>query len=340
MDITKIPAIMRAQSPAWGNAAALMDRWFAGAPAVKPAYGPPDTTTIRLDPWLLTFKRAKDVFDTKIIAEEYWRTPKAEAKLGAILAREGLLKGAGSFSFLGGALPTLDPQHYQDLPVGGDLLRDPLDDLFGALARYNLRILAAGRITPAEGSEYLVSVLQIGVYLRDTYDFNDPAKKLDEPKTWISQPLGYWNETTKQVSKWPGSGFDLVSNSDFRAWRKAHGKGGDFEIFSDLKTIPIPGGWSFRALGDAVPVTPPVKPLRVRTRAGDSLSGLAIKHYGDWQLWPIIWDANRAAVGPRPSRLKIGVDLDLPPLPGMSAARIEGARKRAPKWKNNEFSDP
>jgi hypothetical protein len=30
-----------------------------------------------------------------------------------------------------------------------------------------------------------------------------------------------------------------VTNDDFRAWRKAHGKGGDLLLFSDVMVVPV-----------------------------------------------------------------------------------------------------
>jgi hypothetical protein len=342
MDIAKIPSIMRAQSPAWGNAARLMERWFAGAPAVKPAYAAPDTTTIRMDTWLLSFPRVRKLYDQKIVAEELWRTPKAEAQLALNLARAGLLAGGHTtFGHLGADITALDADYYQHLRVAASLAADPLDDLFGALANFQLRLLASGRIEAAPDGEHLVTVERYGVYVQDSYDFEDDAFALDKPSSWISQPLGYWNETAKSVSKMPGAGYDPVDNAQFRAWRKAKGFGGDFLVYSDVKVTAIPGGWTFRAMGaKAPPPKPPLSPTKIRTVRGDSLSHLARKHYGDWRLWPLIWDANRSAVGPRPSRLRIGVELMLPPLPGVSGARLDDARKRAPKWKNNEYADP
>lgn len=295
-----------------------------------------------MDSWLLTFPKVRAIYDTKIVAEEYWRTPKAEAQLAAILARNGLL-GGGSTTFgnLGGDITTLDPDYYQSLGVPASLAGDPLDDLFGALANFNLRLLASGRIEAASDGEHLVTVERYGVYVQDSYDFEDSKPALGSPSSWVSQPLGYWNETAKAVSKIPGFGYDYVTNADFRAWRKAKGFGMDFLVYSDVKVTPIPGGWTFRAMGaKAPPPKPPVGLTKIRTVRGDSLSHLARKHYGDWRLWPLIWDANRATVGPRPSRLRIGVELMLPPLPGIPGARLDGARKRAPKWKNNEYPEP
>ena len=58
--ITNIPKIMRARG--WLDGAQLMEKWFAGPPT-KPAFTTPDTTTIKMNSWVLTFSRAKSVFD-------------------------------------------------------------------------------------------------------------------------------------------------------------------------------------------------------------------------------------------------------------------------------------
>jgi hypothetical protein len=59
VDMAKIPSLMRAQIPSWGNAARLQDVWFGNPATTKPAYASPDTTTIKIDSWLLTFERAE-----------------------------------------------------------------------------------------------------------------------------------------------------------------------------------------------------------------------------------------------------------------------------------------
>ena len=47
---------MRARS--WLNGARLLDVWFSLPSAIVPSYGSPDTTTIRMGTWALTFPRA------------------------------------------------------------------------------------------------------------------------------------------------------------------------------------------------------------------------------------------------------------------------------------------
>jgi nucleoid-associated protein YgaU len=51
------------------------------------------------------------------------------------------------------------------------------------------------------------------------------------------------------------------------------------------------------------------------TKAGDTLSGIAERLYGDGSLWRKIYDANKMVIGPDPD--KLGFDLTLKiPLPG------------------------
>jgi hypothetical protein len=337
VDVAKIPGLMRAQSPGWGDAARLQDVWFAGPATIYPKVCPHDTATIKVDSWLLTFARAKATYDSKIIAAEYWKTPKAEASLRGSIESSGVLSGGPMrFGGLGRPVEVQDPDYYQSMAVESSVM-DPLDDLYGALGAYNLRFVAEGRAEPQGGTDWLVTVERVGVYVQDKFDFNG------------DQWLGFWSETKKDVSKTPGLGYDLVTNEDYRKWRDAHGNGGDFHVFSDVKIIPEAKPWSFHATGgipapapqSPPPPAPPVAPapsiVEVVVRRGDTLSGLAQLHYGDWRLWPLIWDQNRAAVGAQPSMLRIGTRLRLAPTGSFSTAVLDGARRRAPKWKNSEI---
>src|SRR5689334_7645664 len=94
VEVAKVPGIMRAQKPPWGNAARLQDIWFARASAVAPAYSSPDTATLKMDTWLLTFPRAKDIYEHKIVAVDYWKTPAAEASLRDKIEKRRILIGS------------------------------------------------------------------------------------------------------------------------------------------------------------------------------------------------------------------------------------------------------
>ena len=48
--------------------------------------------------------------------------------------------------------------------------------------------------------------------------------------------------------------------------------------------------------------------------AGDTLSALALKYYGDAARWPEIYKANREVIGDDPSKIYVGQKLTIPKL--------------------------
>lgn len=85
------------------------------------------------------------------------------------------------------------------------------------------------------------------------------------------------------------------------------------------------------------PETAVVGGFTVEVTAGSpdksTLSGIAKAQYGDVNLWPLIFDLNKAKIGQNPNRLKPGTKLLLLPIESYTAAEITNARKRAPTWK-------
>lgn len=65
-----------------------------------------------------------------------------------------------------------------------------------------------------------------------------------------------------------------------------------------------------------------------------TLSGIAKAQYGDFNLWPLIFDLNKGKIGSNPNRLTPGTRLLLLPLARYTAAELADARKRAPTWKS------
>ena len=61
----------------------------------------------------------------------------------------------------------------------------------------------------------------------------------------------------------------------------------------------------------ALPEPSPV-PAEYTVEAGDTLRSIADKLYGDANLWPTIYDANRDIIGPDPDALRVGMHLRLP----------------------------
>lgn len=220
LTITNIPAIMRSKK--WLNGAALLDSWFSRYVTVAPKYGLPDTTTIRMDSWVLTFLRAKKIYE-KLMKERIWASTPAQGEITKMLRRKGLLKPAcRSFGDLGLPIQLQHDDYINFRVVDFDL--SDLDDMTAALGKFAFRVLVAGFVTAPSGvSGYKVTITEVGVYIRDSFDFNG------------DQFLGFWDDSDNSVSmKNPFSGTS-VTNNDFREWRSKNNMGGDFIVFSDIK---------------------------------------------------------------------------------------------------------
>jgi hypothetical protein len=78
--------------------------------------------------------------------------------------------------------------------------------------------------------------------------------------------------------------------------------------------------------------------LAVDVTAGDpgrsSLSGIAKAQYGDFNLWPLIFDFNKDRIGPNPNRIKPGTRLLLLPIERYTIGELADARRRASSWKS------
>jgi hypothetical protein len=354
LTLTNIPVIM--DSKGWNNGAKLMRTWFSRPATSYPSYGPPETSTIRMDAWVLKFPKAKLVYD-RLVREKIWANPAAQAQLESVLQRKGFFDKPSNMSRsnrvgdLGLPVEIQDADHINFRSVTFDILGDPLDDMFAALANFNLRVVVSASVEPLDNTrsifdEYRVTIDEVGVYVADSYDFVGP------------QELGFWDDSDNSAGKSPLSG-TRVTNADFRAWRTANGKGGDFLVFSDGKRIRLappeifiihhlpvefltpppsmsrvaPRSAPPPALFEVLPPAPVDAVDKVDVHPGDTLSGLAKVAYGSYDLWPLLWDANRAVIGSNPNLLKPGTKLRVPPRSSFSGPQIANARRRAPSWK-------
>lgn len=224
--ITNIPTIMRHNK--WANGARLMEIWFSNPAAIAPNYGPPETQTIRMMAWALTFPRARQVFD-ELIRNKIWCNSAAQKEIAFMLRRKGLLNSTPSRKTFGRILmpaQILDADYVNQRVVSFGV--SDLDDMSAALGNFVFRVVVAGEVTPiAKSSRHRVTILEIGVCIRDTYDFNG------------SQFLGFWDDKDNSVSMLNPLSGSSVSNEDFCKWRTKTGKGGDFLIFSDVHRIRL-----------------------------------------------------------------------------------------------------
>jgi len=78
--------------------------------------------------------------------------------------------------------------------------------------------------------------------------------------------------------------------------------------------------------------------MTVEVRAGNpnasTLSGIAKAQYGDFNLWPLIYDLNKDTIGANPNVLTPGAKLLVLPMSAYTAQELAAARARAPTWKN------
>lgn len=241
MDISRIPAVMRDRLN-WQTAAALMERWFSSSANDRPETAEPERTIVRLE-WALAFPRARQAYDT-LLTTRAWCDRESQRRISRWLWSQNRLAAQpmsfGARDFQAARPETLTNDCICTRSVGA--LFDRLDDLYGALGRFDFRAVVRGTVRPVPTSRpaptmsrraagppstltsYEVSIEAVGIYIWDSYDFNG------------TQLLGYWSELG--VSRSPLSGYDAVTNEDFRQWRQRHGRGGDFCIFSDVQTIP------------------------------------------------------------------------------------------------------
>jgi hypothetical protein len=214
------------RSKNWLNAARLLESWFSRQAATAPTYGPPDTMTIRMDSWVLTFPRARRVYD-RLMQERIWANPAAQQEIARMLRRKGLVGPGGlSFGFLQQSVPSLDADYINFRTVGFGLF--DLDDMTAALGNFTFRVAVGGTVAPLQGQAgHEVQIHQVGVYVRDSFDFNG------------DQFLGFWDDADDSVSMVNPFSGTAVHNSDFRDWRAQNGRGGDFLVFSDVKMTSL-----------------------------------------------------------------------------------------------------
>jgi hypothetical protein len=220
--ITNIPTIMRANK--WFNGARLMGEWFAGPAMAMPAYTTPDTTTIKMDGWVLTFPRAKTVFDS-MVRDKVWMSDKAKPVFATRLRSLGVgPRTAKCIDISSKSAPDQHPLHInlKAVPSVTDF-----DDMEAALGNFSIYVVPlAFDVTPEIG-KIRVTLSRVGFHVMDSYDFDG------------HQILGWWDETSNTASATPTLSGTEVDNGDFRDWRDANKKGGDFLVYSDVKQVDI-----------------------------------------------------------------------------------------------------
>jgi hypothetical protein len=201
-----------------------MDSWFSRPSNDDPRVGVP-LVAMPMS-WALGFARAKEVYD-EIVTGELWVNQAARKQIRAMLTAHGKL-GPKAVTFgdeLNSSAPDavkLHKDYIQYRSVEQSLFTGA-DDMVAALANFNFRVVVGGDVKPTK-TGHEISIKKLGIYLQDSYDFNG------------DQTLGYWSDDDFQGYFNPIGG-DHVTNADFRAWRNANGRGGDYYVYSDVKVL-------------------------------------------------------------------------------------------------------
>ncbi|MBI3898187.1 MAG: hypothetical protein HY308_07805 [Gammaproteobacteria bacterium] len=251
--ITDIPDVMDKRL-GWPVAAKVMRRWFANSvyempQSVKEGKTDPRTmSAFHIDEqivtmkWALGFSRVNKAYQQLFNG---WKTPAGLNRLRELIVPVNPTNTSPwRFGDLSQPGKVLDKTcQVNRIEVGS--LSDPLDDFYGAMGKAVLKLAVTGIVTPLKPRRNRIAIDAVGVYLRDTYDFNDDATDL------ISQPLGYWGfqgvargvqlrwdieieEKYANKEDEPAERLYAVQNDDFRSYQDKYGRGGDFVIYSDV----------------------------------------------------------------------------------------------------------
>jgi hypothetical protein len=259
--VQDVPELMQNKMN-WPVSALLMRRWFNGAKYImtdaqksgtsQQCFSPQilDTTDVKID-WALRFDRVRKASVTLL---HKWRDPKAIELLKTRVqsASPNYSQQPWRFGDLTQPAPVIDGTCQIQFVVFGSLT-DPPDDMRGAIGVGTLKLAVSGIVSVQSGARR-IAIDMLGIYLRDTYDFNG------------SQFLGLWNENGLDTSNideglayldlssyrdmpvdrgtdkiYPGVDNITyqVNNRVFNEWREKNDKGGDYFVFSEIKRYPI-----------------------------------------------------------------------------------------------------
>ena len=256
-------------------AAKLQERWFAGSANYSndaddlkneinqdgASYAPTmvDMTTVKME-WVLSFRRAKAAFDD--LVQTRVRTLPALNALKEILschrsrhdiigwnfAKSNFLEFHRGFQFQFVKVNATWGQRLSEFLTRAVTAQGVPDDLTGALGAFDLYAAVGHAYFEGSSSSRIAVVTEIIVYVRDSYDFlNDqylghwssshvavvPAHQLAEGSGYFSDPVVEGSPYHKGDVMYP------VTNKDYREWRKKHGRGGDFIIYTDRIDVKL-----------------------------------------------------------------------------------------------------
>lgn len=270
--VKEIPKIMKFQL-GWRVAAKAMEKWFdlpgremttteKASPNFKLSSLPSDYVVSDLIQWswLDRFESIRQSYNS---INSILNTPNAKTELARLCKQQlpALLTATGNASSRStnttfrplrignNPIAIHDDWQFQFTRVG--YTPGSLDELYGSLGNFAIyAALTKGQIEPvpnhlpASSSGYRLRVQEVGIYVKDTFDFIGP------------QYLGHWNNKGMGINIAAGIGNAMnqelkltnisrlgiiypVGNEHYRQYRTLTNKGGDYYLLSDIKRQPV-----------------------------------------------------------------------------------------------------
>jgi len=258
LHLDEIPHTM--EKMGWTVSAKMMRRWFATDPAYAmdarirggndvngnkinysqlPA-SQVDDNIIKMS-WLMGFPKIR-MAAVDLLSR--WNNPAAIRRLKGVLMpsvgwKPGMRRALGNEAWDAKQLDYA--AQINSVTVGQ--YTDDLDDLYGAIFKATLKVAVVGDAYYSEDHRCDVfAVKKLGLYLRDTYDFNDDiiVDRTVGLGVWSRNRILNKAETVDYLlatflrRSVVYHGFVQLRNTDFSRWQKANGTGGDFFVFSDV----------------------------------------------------------------------------------------------------------
>jgi hypothetical protein len=243
--ITDIPDIMRLKG--WDFAAKLLDRWFEGKGGIYYT----DLGILRKKFSIIKDaydEYANDAYDNTLYVTNTMLNPLIESLKKLDNGKGGkVIPDGGEFNFIDSEIsiagnnsqwtPSIYQNEKNNLNWFGEktLSHWSLDEYTAAFNKSVLRIVPNGEVVVNSNGTVSINILEIGIYLRDSYDFTFPKEGEED------QELACWSFESPYVAhpylKYTLTNPLCVSNKSFREYNIKNGRNvhyGNYRIFSTI----------------------------------------------------------------------------------------------------------
>lgn len=201
----------------WLYLATFLRKWFNGMPSNDKAAR--IGSFVDWD-WLLQYSNVEAKLN-EISSNTYLSTPNAKALLAQRLKdlEPDVWASGGTFDHT--VLPVDQAHSYHYQSVSESVMWLHLLGLTATIGRYTLYAVAKGTVS-VSGDVRTITITGASVFLRDNFDFEDDYS------------LGNWGCENRNFSMALGT---HVENLDFRSFRDRHTVGGDFYIYTSMRSV-------------------------------------------------------------------------------------------------------